>query len=156
MIPMAMQAQNQTICDFETADSYKKVSVSETRQAGANRNYAATNMTDGNKNTYWATNDGTTQATITLTWDDVKTVRYVSLMEYIRLGQRVKSFTIETSEDGKNFKEVYSKSTPVDRDIQLGFRNFAWKGKASTRYIRVQGSTTEDGGWLFTDEIVVK
>ena len=43
------------------------------------------------------------QATITLTWDDVKTVRYVSLMEYIRLGQRVKSFTIETSEDGKNF-----------------------------------------------------
>lgn len=80
-----------------------KVSVSETRQAGANRNYAATNMTDGDKNTYWATNDGTTQATITLTWDDVKTVRYVSLMEYIRLGQRVKSFTIETSEDGKNF-----------------------------------------------------
>lgn len=65
-------------------------------------------------------------------------------------------YKISFSEDGKNFKEVYSKSTPVDRDIQLGFRNFAWKGKASTRYIRVQGSTTEDGGWLFTDEIVVK
>ena len=30
MIPMAMQAQNQTICDFETADSYKKVSVYDT------------------------------------------------------------------------------------------------------------------------------
>ena len=30
MIPMAMQAQNRTICDFETADSYKKVSVYDT------------------------------------------------------------------------------------------------------------------------------
>ncbi len=80
-----------------------KVSVSETRRSGASRNYAATNMTDGNKDTYWATDDGTTQATITLTWDEAKTVRYVSLMEYIRLGQRVKGFTIETSEDGTNF-----------------------------------------------------
>lgn len=79
------------------------ISVSETRQAGANRNYAAGNMTDDNKDTYWATNDGTTQATITLTWDKAQTVRYVALMEYIRLGQRVKSFTVETSEDGVNF-----------------------------------------------------
>ena len=30
MVPLAMQAQNQTICDFETADSYKKVSVYDT------------------------------------------------------------------------------------------------------------------------------
>lgn len=75
------------------------------RQAGANRTYAATNMTDGDKNTYWATNDGTNSATITLTWDEAQTVHYVMLMEYIRLGQRIKSFTVETSADGTNFTQ---------------------------------------------------
>ena len=79
------------------------VTVSEERKAGASRTYAATNMTDGNKDTYWATNDGTTSATITLTWDQLTTVRYVALMEYIKLGQRAKSFTIETSTNGQDF-----------------------------------------------------
>lgn len=77
-----------------------KVVVSETRTAGAARDYEAKNMTDDNKDTYWATNDGTVEATITLTWDEQKTVRYVELMEYIAKGQRVKKFHIEVSEDG--------------------------------------------------------
>jgi alpha-L-fucosidase len=79
------------------------VTVSETRQAGANRNYVADNMIDGNKDTYWATNDGTTEATITLMWDTAKTIRYVELMEYIAKGQRVKKFTVETTQDGVNW-----------------------------------------------------
>ncbi len=80
-----------------------KITASDTRQAGSSRNYAAANMTDGNKDTYWAATDGVKQATITLTWDTPTTVRYVELMEYIRLGQRVKDFTVETSDDGVNF-----------------------------------------------------
>ena len=57
-------------------------------------------MIDGNKDTYWATNDGTVESTITLTWDVAKTIRYVELMEYIAKGQRVKKFTVETTQDG--------------------------------------------------------
>ena len=53
-----------------------KVTVSEERKAGAARNYVATNLTDDNKDTYWAPNDGTTTATITLQWDEPQTVRY--------------------------------------------------------------------------------
>ena len=34
-----------------------KVTVSEERKAGAARNYVATNLTDDNKDTYWAPND---------------------------------------------------------------------------------------------------
>ena len=75
-----------------------RIDVSNTRDAGLNRNYVATNMTDGRKDTYWATDDKTTTATITFTWDDVQELRYVQLMEYIKLGQRVRSFRIETSE----------------------------------------------------------
>ena len=83
-----------------------KIEVTETRTAGANRNYEATNMLDGDKNTYWATNDGTVEAAITLTWDTEQTIRYVELMEYIAKGQRVKSFAVEITNDGETWKEA--------------------------------------------------
>ena len=80
-----------------------KVTVDDTRAAGANRNYEAANMIDGDKDTYWASNDGVVENTITLAWDEVQTVRYVEIMEYIAKGQRVKKFHIETSEDGNSW-----------------------------------------------------
>lgn len=80
-----------------------RVEVSNARQNGTSRTYVASNMTDGDPDTYWAADDSVTSATITLTWDTPQTVRYVSLMEYIAKGQRVKDFTIETSEDGVSF-----------------------------------------------------
>ena len=43
------------------------------------------------------------QASLTFTWDTPQTLHYVSMMEFIKLGQRVKKFTVETSEDGVNF-----------------------------------------------------
>lgn len=79
------------------------VTASEERTAGAARTYAASNVIDGEKDTYWGTNDGTTSATLTFEWETPQTVRYVSMMEYIRKGQRVKSFKIETSTDGSNW-----------------------------------------------------
>ncbi|MBR1594250.1 MAG: alpha-L-fucosidase [Alloprevotella sp.] len=82
-----------------------QIEVSDTRTAGAARNYAATNMTDGNAETYWAASDGNSQAVITLTWPEEQTVRYVELMENIRLGQRIRKFKIETSEDGSTWEE---------------------------------------------------
>lgn len=69
------------------------------RTAGVARDYVASNMTDGNKDTYWATNDGELTATITLSWDSPQTVRYVELMEHIAKGQRVRKFHIEILTD---------------------------------------------------------
>ena len=82
-----------------------QITVSETRTAGEKRNYIAANLTDGDKDTYWATNDGTVAAIITLKWKENRTLRYVDLMEYIKKGQRVRNFKIEISEDGENYKE---------------------------------------------------
>lgn len=79
------------------------VTVSEERTAGTGRNYRAANLIDGDKDTYWATNDGTRTATITLSWNTAKTIHYVALMEYIKKGQRVKGFTVETSTDGSTW-----------------------------------------------------
>ncbi|MGN1241096.1 MAG: discoidin domain-containing protein, partial [Alloprevotella sp.] len=108
------------------------VEVSETRTAGAARNYEAANLIDGNKETYWATNDGTTSATITLTWDTPQTIRYVELMEYIAKGQRVKGFKIETSTNGTSWTQ---RATNV-QTTTVGYK----------RIIPLNGSTSSSYG----------
>lgn len=102
--------------------------ASEERNAGATRTYSASNVIDGDKDTYWATNDGTTSASITLEWPTAQTIRYVSLMEYIRKGQRVKGFTIETSNDGS----TWTKQGGSIATTTIGYK----------RIIPVNGSTT--------------
>jgi len=44
----------------------------------------------------------------------------------------------------------------VVKDDKVTFTNFGWEGNAKARYIRYQASSGEFGGFLFTDEIVVK
>jgi len=107
------------------------VTVSEERTAGASRNYVAANLVDGNKDTYWATNDGTKTATITLTWNAPKNIHYVALQEYIRKGQRVKGFTIEISEDGTTWTEC----APGVTCTTIGYK----------RIVPLNGSTTDYG-----------
>lgn len=108
------------------------IEVSETRTAGTARNYEAANLTDGDKDTYWATNDGTVSATITLTWDTPQTVRYVELMEYIAKGQRVKGFKVETSSDGTNWTQ---RATSI-QTTTVGYK----------RIIPLNGSTSNSYG----------
>lgn len=104
------------------------VTASTTRANGANRTYDASNLIDGNKDTYWATNDDEKTATITLTWDEPKTIHYVSLMEYIAKGQRVRGFKIETSADG---------STWTQKATNIGQTTIGYK-----RIIPLNGSTS--------------
>lgn len=81
-----------------------KVEATATRADGANRTYKASNVTDGNKDTYWAAPDGVTDVTLTLTFDEPKSVHLIALQEYMRLGQRVKAFEVETSADGNTWE----------------------------------------------------
>lgn len=108
------------------------IEVSNTRTAGAHRNYETANLTDDDAKTYWATNDGVNNATITLTWDTPQTVRYVMLQEYIRLGQRIKSFKIETSTDGTTWKAA----APGVTTTTVGYK----------RIIPLNGSTANSYG----------
>lgn len=63
--------------------------------------FAPNALTDGNKDTYWATNDDVKTATLEINLGSQKTVKYVLLQEYIKLGQRVKAFSIDIWKDGK-------------------------------------------------------
>ncbi|MCR5819479.1 MAG: alpha-L-fucosidase [Bacteroidaceae bacterium] len=87
------------------------ITASETRPRGRSRDYAVSNLTDGDKDTYWATSDTTLSATITLEWERPQTLTYLMLMEYIRLGQRIKRFSVETSMDGRSWQRRAEGST---------------------------------------------
>ena len=85
-----------------------KVTASETR--GNAKRFAASNVLDNNNKTYWAVNDNSKTASITFTLPKENTFNCFEIKEYIRLGQRIQSFTIEVEKDGK-WNQVFKGST---------------------------------------------
>jgi len=65
---------------------------------------------DNNKDTYWATDDNVITASMTIYFGKPTTFNRFMAQEYIRLGQRVKSFTVEAFVDG-NWKELAKATT---------------------------------------------
>ena len=67
------------------------------------------------------------------------------------------SVTISVSDDGINFTELEHRTFEVTKEIPIQFTDISWKGNATGRYIRYQAQAGKEfGGWIFTDEIIVK
>ncbi|MDR1864124.1 MAG: alpha-L-fucosidase [Bacteroidales bacterium] len=62
---------------------------------GKSKIYSAGNVIDDNPETYWATDDPVTSGRIEIDLGTPQTLNYISIQEYIRLGQRVKLFDVE-------------------------------------------------------------
>lgn len=123
-----------------TADD---VQASEERTAGQGRSFSIANAMDGDSLTYWATNDGTLSGTITFHWKTAQPIRYVMLQEHIKLGQRVKAFTIETSNDGVNWNKrggnIKTTTIGYKRIIPLnGSTSDSYSNAQSVKYLRVR------------------
>lgn len=72
--------------------------------------YGAGMVVDDNKETYWATNDQEKSGNLEIDLGEKKLVSYVLVQEYIKLGQRVKSFAVEIEKDG-TWQEVAQGTT---------------------------------------------
>ena len=86
----------------------KKVSASNVR--GNAKTFSAGMAVDGNKNTYWATDDAITNASLTIDFGKPATFNRFLAQEYIRSGQRVKAFKVEGLIDG-SWKELANGTT---------------------------------------------
>lgn len=91
-------------------DLARKAKAEAGNVRGGSKKYAASKAIDGKKGTYWATDDGVTQSDITFTFKKPTTLNRVLLQEYIRLGQRVKSFKVEANVDGQ-WRELARETT---------------------------------------------
>lgn len=64
---------------------------------------------------------------------------------------------ISVSDDGENFTELSRQTDKVVKSDAVVFKNYAWTGETKGRYVRYQARAGKEfGGWIFTDEVVVK
>ena len=96
-----------------------KAAVTASSYRGKAAAYAPANLTDGNKETYWATDDGQLTGSFTIDLGKAQTVKYIVLQEYIKLGQRVKSFTVEAWKDNAWQKMADATTIGYKRILQV-------------------------------------
>ncbi len=85
---------------FKTDLALNKLAVASSFR-GNSEEYNAVKVNDGNKETYWATNDEEKTGSVEIDLGKPQLISFVTIQEYIKLGQRVKGFRIEIVKDGK-------------------------------------------------------
>ena len=97
--------------------------------------YKPSNVLDGNDDTYWSVNDGTTEATMYVDLGATKTFDVVSIEEAIQFGQRIKNFKIEYRTDGGDWK-VFDEGTTI------GSKRLSRKASVKADELRLTFNTT--------------
>ena len=78
---------------------HAQLTASNTR--GGARQFAPENVQDGNRNTYWSTDDQGTTPELVIDLGESVTFNVVSLREYLPLGQRVEAFALDQWQNGQ-------------------------------------------------------
>lgn len=107
----------------------KNAPVTASSYRGNAKEFSPSNITDENKNSYWSTNDNITTGSFEINLGKTTTVKYILLQEYIKLGQRVSSFTIEIWKNNE-WQKVASATT-------IGYKRILKIDPVETNKIRV-------------------
>lgn len=115
----------------------EKSEVTADSHRGNADDYHPSNLTDGNKNTYWATDDDVLTGALEIDLGNEQVVRYVQLQEYIALGQRVRAFSIDVWQNGE-WNQVAEATT-------IGYKRIIELNGVSTEKIRVNIKDSQSG-----------
>ena len=94
------------------------------------RAFRAENILDGNYDSYWAAPDGTKEAEITFSLPEERRFNRILLQEYIPLGQRICSFEVEASINGR-WKKIAEGST-------VGYKRILLTDDTITKAVRLR------------------
>ena len=134
-----------------------------------NSSYAAqgdVTLTDGIRGD-WTYGDGAWQGFIsknrldvTVDMENETTIHSVTAAFMQVVGAEVflpASVVISVSDDGVNFTELKHQDFVVNKEEAIKFSDVSWEGTVKGRYVRYQARAGKElGGWIFTDEIIVK
>ncbi len=95
---------------------------------GNSKQFSPLNTVDKNWNSCWATDDNVTAASIEIKFKKKTTLNCVEIQEYIPLGQRVKSFSVEAYDGGWN---------EIARGTTIGYKRLLRFPEVKTNKIRV-------------------
>ncbi|MFS4417752.1 alpha-L-fucosidase [Maribacter sp. 2307ULW6-5] len=112
-VQQLMRLKKQLEADFKE-ELAQGTTAAATNVRGNGSAYRAQNAVDGKKDTYWATDDGVTNATLTLEFPEPTTINRVVLQEHIALGQRVAQFSIAA--------QVGEAWQPLDTQTTIGYK----------------------------------
>ena len=111
------------------------IKASATRQETAARgvaSFSVDNLTDGRFDTYWATPDGVTTATLEITFHKKQRLNRLMISEYIPLGQRVRKFRVEYL-NGKRWLPIdFGESTTT-----IGYKRLLRFATITTKRLRI-------------------
>lgn len=95
--------------------------VTATNSRGNSQKYKAGNVTDGNPDTYWATDDNIIESSLEINFKQPTEMNRFLVQEDIRLGQRIKKFRLEALvEEGW---QLIASETTIGRKRILRFPN---------------------------------
>lgn len=125
-----------------------------------------TALTDGIRGD-WTYGDGSWQGFIsdnrldvTIDMEKETSIRSVTAAFMQVVGAEVflpETVVISISDDGTHFTELRKQHFEVSKETPIRFTDISWQGEAKGRYVRYQAQAgSEFGGWIFTDEIIVK
>ncbi len=83
------------------------------------KSFSVDNLTDENRNTYWASADDQHTPVLEASWKDEQTFDLIRVREYIPLGQRIESFEVDAMLNGKWESVASATSVGACRIIQL-------------------------------------
>jgi alpha-L-fucosidase len=86
---------------------------------GKDKSYSPANVADGNNETYWALDDDATSGSFEMELSKVSQVKYLIVQEYIPLGQRVKSFSVEVWKNGQWQKAAQATTIGYKRILKI-------------------------------------
>lgn len=91
--------------------------------------YTPSNLTDENYETYWTLDDEYTSGSFEIELNKIRKVKYIVLQEYIKLGQRVKSFSVEAWTN-ERWEKIFQATT-------IGYKRILKIAPVETNKIRI-------------------
>ena len=93
--------------------------VTATNIRGNSKTFSPSNANDRDSDTYWATDDSVTTATLVINFRNPVEIHYFVAQEYIRLGQRVQAFSVEALVDDRWIEIASGKTIGYKRILKI-------------------------------------